>query len=268
MYKAVFIDMDGTLLRADHTISEATIKCIQHLVRNNIMVVLVSARPYHGITAYSAQLGTLSLPVASLNGAYIRLIDEVIFESSIDLETIRGLHKQATEAGVTLIYYTGLEWWAETTNNITQKEQRITDVGVTIAPFDALMQDWHGRQTSPNKVLAVGEEKVIALLESNLLSDFSGRLNIYTSKSTYLEIMRLDASKTKAIRFIIQRYGIMREEILALGDNFNDKEMIAFAGTGVAMGNAPDAVKAVADYVTDTNEHDGVRKAIEKFIPM
>lgn len=268
MYKAVFLDMDGTLLRADHTISEATIDTIQKLIVNNIMVVLVSARPYHGITAYSAQLGTLSLPVASLNGAYIALDGKTIFESHIDLETLGGLHKQATKAKVTLIYYTGLSWSAESGNDVTRKEQRITDVKVTIAPFETLMHDWKLRHTGPNKVLAVGDEKVIALLESDLLLDYAGRLNIYTSKSTYLEIMRLDASKTKAVRFLLQKYGISREEILAIGDNFNDKEMIAFAGTGVAMGNAPDAVKSVADFVTDTNEADGVRKAIEKYIPL
>jgi len=267
MYKAVFIDMDGTLLRADHTISQATIDCIQKLMANNIMVVLVSARPLHGIIQYSNQLG-LSSPIASLNGSYIGLDGKLLFQSVIDLETLNGLHKRAIECEVTLIYYTGLAWYAETSNDVTRKEQKITDVQVTVAPFESLVQDWQQQQTGLNKVLAVGDKKVIALLESDLLADFAGRLNIYTSKPTYLEIMQLDASKTKAIRFLLQRYGIRREEILALGDNFNDKEMIAFAGTGVAMGNAPDAVKAVADYVTDTNQEDGVRKAIEKFIPL
>ena len=85
------------------------------------------------------------------------------------------------------------------------------------------------------------------------------------SKSTYLEVMSLEASKTKAIQFLMDKYGIQQNEIIAIGDNFNDKEMIEFAGVGVAMGNAPDEIKAIADYVTDTNNEDGVAKALNHF---
>jgi Cof subfamily protein (haloacid dehalogenase superfamily) len=130
------------------------------------------------------------------------------------------------------------------------------------------MKHWAKEPTGINKVMAIGHESVIATVESKLVSVFPSGLNIYTSKPTYLEIMREDASKTKAVQFLMERYGIRREEIIAIGDNFNDKEMIAYAGTGVAMGNAPDAIKAVADYITDTNQRDGVRKAIERFIPL
>jgi Cof subfamily protein (haloacid dehalogenase superfamily) len=267
MYKAVFIDLDGTLLRADHSMSEATRNTIQKLIAKNILVVLVSARPYHGITPISAWLGTGTLPIVSLNGAYIRLNDEVIFESCLDLKTVSELHLQAKHYDTTLIYYTGLNWYAEKANAATAKEQRITNVKVTVAPFESLMQDWSIRIMGLNKIMAIGAEKVIAAQESKLLSIFQQRLNIYTSKPTYLEIMK-DASKSSAVKYLLERFQISREESLAIGDNFNDREMIIYAGTGVAMGNAPDAIKAVADHVTDSNQNDGVRKAIEKFIPL
>ena len=268
MYKAVFIDLDGTLLRADHSISEATRNTIQNLIAKNILVVLVSARPYHGITTISTWLGTGTLPIVSLNGAYIRLGDKVIFESCLDLETVSELHLQAKHYDTTLIYYTGLKWYAEKGNAATVKEQRITNVKVIVAPFESLMQDWNINITGLNKIMAIGGEKVIAAQEAKLLSIFQERLNIYTSKPTYLEIMRKDASKSIAIKYLLDRFRISREESLAIGDNFNDREMIIYAGTGVAMGNAPDAIKAVADHVTDSNQNDGVRKAIEKFIPL
>jgi hydroxymethylpyrimidine pyrophosphatase-like HAD family hydrolase len=76
--------------------------------------------------------------------------------------------------------------------------------------------------------------------------------------------MNPGGSKSNAIRFLIERMGFDRSEVIAMGDNYNDKEMIRFAGMGVAMGNAPDEIKQVADYVTDTNNEDGVRKALEK----
>jgi Cof subfamily protein (haloacid dehalogenase superfamily) len=266
MYKAVFLDMDGTLLRADHSISEETRDTIHTLMARGILVILVSARPYHGIRPTSEWLGTLSFPIVSLNGAYICSGEDVLFESRIDLQTLDGLHFESRNFEATLIYYTGMNWYSEHSNAAIEKEQKVTPVPVDIAPFRDLMKEWDDAQTSPNKVMAIGAEPVIVELELQLLSGFSDQLNIYTSKPTYLEIMRLDASKCNAVKFLMEKFNIKKEEILAIGDNFNDKEMIAFAGTGVAMGNAPDEIKAVADYVTDTNQQDGVRKAIDKFI--
>lgn len=267
MYKAVFIDLDGTLLRHDHSISEATRDTIQRLVAKGVLVALVSARPFHGITHISEWLGTVPFPIVSLNGAYIGLDNNIIFQSSIDSETILDLHGHAKAFDATLIYYSGLKWFAEISNAAIEKEQRITEVPVTIAPFQTLLHEWNKEQAGLNKVMAIGKEDVIKALELQLKSIYGDKMNIYTSKPTYLEIMRRDASKTNAVKFLLERYKISKDEIIAIGDNFNDMEMIAFAGTGVAMGNAPDEIKAVADYVTDTNENDGVRKAIEKFIP-
>ena len=77
--------------------------------------------------------------------------------------------------------------------------------------------------------------------------------------------MHKQASKTNAIQLLIEKYGIQQEEIIAIGDNYNDKSMIEFAGMGVAMGNAPDEIKKVANYITDTNNNEGVAKALKKF---
>ena len=102
------------------------------------------------------------------------------------------------------------------------------------------------------------------VLEQRLVALHGNTLNIYKSQPTYLEVMSVDASKSKAIQFLLKKYGLHQNEVIAIGDNFNDKEMIEFAGCGVAMGNAPVAVKEAANYVTDTNNNDGVCKAIKK----
>ena len=104
-------------------------------------------------------------------------------------------------------------------------------------------------------------------VEQKLKSLYQGKLNVFKSQSSYLELMHLQASKTKAIQFLMNQYGILREEVIAIGDNYNDKEMIEYAGVGVAMGNAPEEIKMVADYVTDTNNNDGVAKALAHFFP-
>ncbi len=76
--------------------------------------------------------------------------------------------------------------------------------------------------------------------------------------------MNRDASKTKAMQFLMEMYGLKQEEVIAIGDNYNDKGMIEFAGLGIAMGNAPDEIKAAADMVTDTNNRDGVASVLDK----
>lgn len=268
MYKAVFTDMDGTLLRKDHSISEATRETIGKIVAAGIPFILVSARPLHGILPISKWLGTSNMPIVSLNGAYIGLEDQIIFRSAIEQPIITEIHSVAARFEVTLIYYSGMKWYAEKNNAYTAKEQRITQVPVQIAPYDALVQQWEEDQAEINKIMAIGKEEVIRELELTLQGIYGEKMNIYTSKPTYLEIMRREASKTNAVKFMMARYGIGQEEVIAIGDNFNDKDMIHFAGTGIAMGNAPEEVKAVADWVTDTNQHDGVRKAFEKFLQL
>ncbi|MBE7170706.1 MAG: HAD family phosphatase [Williamsia sp.] len=268
MYKAVFTDMDGTLLRKDHSISEATRELVRKIVDAGIPFILVSARPMHGILPISQWLGTDHMPIVSLNGAYIGLENKIIFRSAIDLSTVTEIHAVANRYDVTLIYYCGMEWFAEKSNAATLKEQRITEVPVRIAPYEGLLKQWEKDPAGINKIMAIGKKEVIGELEAELHRIYGDQMNVYTSKPTYLEIMRRDASKTNAVKFLMERYGIQREEVIAIGDNFNDKEMIDFAGTGIAMGNAPDEVKAVADWVTDTNQHDGVRKAFEKYIQL
>jgi hydroxymethylpyrimidine pyrophosphatase-like HAD family hydrolase len=77
--------------------------------------------------------------------------------------------------------------------------------------------------------------------------------------------MSPEVSKAQAIQLLIERFGIDKKETIAIGDNYNDKGMIEFAGLGIAMGNAPEEIKLIADYVTDTNNNDGVAKALHHY---
>lgn len=266
MYKIVFIDLDGTLLRRDHSISEETRKTIQKLRDKGIKIILVSARPYHGIVAIHAWLGIGEFPVASLNGSYITSLNEVIFTSSIPQQTVDSIHELIGGYRATMLYYSGLQWFSEIKNSATDKEQLITPVQVITMPYADLQKRWKEENISMNKLMAVGTEANIRNLQSRLMAEFGDVISAYTSKPTYLEIMPKSASKAEAARFMLNMYNISREESIALGDNYNDKEMLIFAGKGIAMGNAPEEIKAAADDITDTNQHDGVRKALEKWL--
>ncbi len=265
MYKAVFIDMDGTLLRKDHTVSKATVKAIQQLIQQGILVVPVSARPLHGILPITNNFLPLDAPVVSLNGSYIYQDQTITCNINVSLTDTQGVHDVIESRPVSAMYYSQMEWYAYPTTEATKKEQRITPVPITIQPFQQTIAAWEQQQTGPNKILIAGNEKLILSIEEELLVKYKGRLNIYKSQPKYLEVMHIEASKSKAIQFLMAQYGLHRHEIVAIGDNYNDKGMIEFAGAGVAMGNAPDAIKEVADYVTDTNNNDGVAKALNHF---
>jgi len=265
MYKAVFIDMDGTLLQKDHTISDTTKQIIKKLLDQGILVVPISARPLHGILPISRQLFPDNIPVVSLNGSYIFLNGEIIYQSSVPLKEVINVQKEIAPHDVSAMYYSQMDWYAEKDNAHIQKEQKITDVKIKIQPFHLTLKEWEAKKGGPNKILIAGNADLINSIEKKLIDQHGDKLNMSKSKTTYLEVMSLHSSKTKAIEFLLDKYGIKKNEIIAIGDNFNDKEMIEFAGIGVAMGNAPDEIKKVADYITDTNNHDGVAKALNHF---
>ncbi len=176
------------------------------------------------------------------------------------------IHQRLQNYQATIIYYEQVQWFSEFKNSATDHEQKITSIPVTIQPFNNTLQHWISKNTGPNKIHVIDNPTVINVIENDLKEQFINHLSIATSQPRFLEVMNIKASKLNAVKLLINHYHIKREEIIAIGDNFNDKEMIQFAGTGIAMGNAPAEVKAVADYITDTNNRDGVATAIEKFI--
>jgi len=265
MYKAVFVDMDGTLLSKDHSISEANKNAIQRLLNNGILVIPISARPLHGILPITQKVLPDSIPVVSLNGSYIYHKEEIISQIDIDLAQVASVHEQLILHDLSIMYYSQMKWYATAQTPAIEKEQRITEVAIQILPFEKIVSIWKHENTGPNKILVAGDKDLILDVEQRLIGQFQGKLNIFKSQPKYIELMHIQASKTSAIQFLMNQYGILQQEVIAIGDNYNDKEMIEFAGVGVAMGNAPEEIKRVADFVTDTNNDDGVAKALAHF---
>jgi hypothetical protein len=266
MYKAVFLDMDGTLLKSDHSISEATKEKIRQLIAKGIPVILVSARPLNAILPTFRAIGIPDhYPLVSLNGSYIVEQGQPVLDVRIDLDMTTAVSEKVRPFKATIAYYVQREWFSEVKDKWTDYEQRIMDIPIEAAPLPELVSGWARRGVAPNKMMVMSEAANIQQIQQHLRSVYNGRLNIYPSKPTYLEVMDPRGSKSNAVRWLIQRMNIDRSEVIAMGDNFNDREMIEFAGMGVAMGNAPDEIKSAADYVTDTNNNDGVRLALEKF---
>ena len=117
-----------------------------------------------------------------------------------------------------------------------------------------------------NKCLIVGDPQPLHRLELRLAQQLEGRLSVYRSAGFFLECVPMGIEKSQSLNWLIQQIGIRREEVIAIGDGYNDKGMIAFAGLGVAMANASTEVQDAADYVTYSNEEDGVAHVVDKFV--
>lgn len=263
-FKMICLDIDGTLLNSNHEITE-NVKSAINIVANEkkIPVVLVSARMPKGITFLQKELG-IEQPIICYSGALI--LDknsEVLSKEFIDVSNLEKIYKLVNENNIHISLYKDNEWYIEEMDYWAKQESEITNIIPKISDFNDLIEEWEIEGTGPNKILCMANPDEINFLKENITAT---DLNIYPSKPTYLEIMPTNASKTSAINILQKKFNVERSEIIAMGDNYNDIDMLEYAGLGIAMGNAPDDVKKYANDVTLTNNEDGVAEALKKYI--
>jgi len=255
-YKAVFSDIDGTLLNSQHQITPKTEEAIKNVLKQGIPFIPVSARPPYAIMPYTEQLGAQHGMIC-YSGALILDKNLTALYSVIlapqDLQKLNAL--LADFAHLSISYYAGLDWFCNDVNNDwIKQESEITGLSAKS------MQD---NLTDVHKILVMGSAEEIQRVEL-VLKQALPHLSIQRSKDEYLEIMNPAATKAKAIQFMAQHLSISAEQVIAFGDNFNDLDMLQYAGLSIAMGNAPDAIKQVAKEVTATNNEDGIALVLNR----
>lgn len=263
-FKMICLDIDGTLLNSNHEITE-NVKSAINIVANEkkIPVVLVSARMPKGITFLQKEL-EIEQPIICYSGALI--LDknsEVLSKEFIEVSKLENIYKLVSENNIHISLYKDNEWYIEEMDYWAKQESEITNIIPKISDFNDLIEEWEIEGTGPNKILCMANPDEINFLKKNITAT---DLNIYPSKPTYLEIMPTNASKTSAINILQKKFNVEESEIIAMGDNYNDIDMLEYAGLGIAMGNAPDDVKKYANDVTLTNNEDGVAEALKKYI--
>lgn len=266
-YNVMFSDIDGTLLNSNHEISARTRLSIRNLASRGVPFILVSARMPQGITPLQNVLG-INGPIVCFSGALILDAEneegtrEIIAEIPMDTNIVSLILRLIEETFPVCVSLYNKDIWlvSSTEDEWIIQEHQIT--GIEPTPFD--LHSISDLTLPVFKMLCMGDPGHIALLRKVLLARFPN-LTVYESKPTYLEIMSPGVSKSIAMDALLERFCTDRRRTLAIGDNYNDLDMIQSAGLGVAMGNAPDEVKANADYITDTNDRDGVTLVIEKY---
>ncbi|WP_440209954.1 Cof-type HAD-IIB family hydrolase [Actinobacillus pleuropneumoniae] len=250
LYLAVFSDIDGTLLNTAHQITPLTRQAIQSVMQKGIPFIPVSARPPLAITPYTQQLQSY-YPIICYSGALILDQDlsqlySVVIEQA-DLNRLDLLLEKYQHLSIN--HYAGIDWLTnDLENEWTVQESEIT--GLQAVEKTKNLTDVH-------KILVMGEAEQIQSLEK-LLKQQLPHLAIHRSKNEYLEIMNKQATKSNAIRFMEAILNVNQDQVIAFGDNFNDLDMLQYAGLSVAMGNAPEEIKAAAKRVTLSNNDDGI----------
>jgi hypothetical protein len=266
MYKLIAVDMDGTLLREDKTISKATIKAINKARAKGVKVVLASGRPIEGIERYLDELNLISPEdyVLSYNGALVQntATKEVISRTVLKGRDLHYLYNLSKELGVNIHSFSTKE------GLITPKMSKYTEVEATINGIEVKVKDFEAISDEEEmvKIMMIDEPEVLQAAVDRLPKEVYEKYTVVRSAPYFLEFLNKKANKGEGVKALAENLGLTKEQVICIGDAGNDLHMIQFAGLGVAMGNAFEEIKEIADYVTKSNEEDGVAHVIEKFV--
>ncbi len=264
--KVLVLDIDGTLTNSKKEITDNTKRAIWDVMARGHKVVLASGRPTPGMKRYEKELELVERGgyLLSFNGA--RIVDcesgEILYQRTLPKSAISKLYHFAKEHGAGIITYLGdTVISAFDPDEYVIYEAKINDLPIRVEKDFPYFVDFE-----VNKCLMTAPPEKAAELEKLLQEKYGETLSIYRSEPYFVEIMPQNVDKASSLDKVLPILGVSRENSICCGDGFNDLSMIKYAGVGVAMGNAQDAIKEAADYVTGSNDEDGLVEAIEKFI--
>lgn len=261
MIKMVATDIDGTILPFHSEFSENLKSCIKRLEKEGIKVILVTGRMHSSTVPLSDKLG-LKNPIISYQGGLIKDYSGItLFRTNLPSGTAKEIINWARNNDVHLNLYIDDNLFVENDNDIIKYYIKGKFVDYKVCSFDNL------EIKNVNKLLAIDINNPDRVTDwVKILKNKYPDLYIVKSTPYFCEIGPSNAKKSIAVEFLCNQYGICKDEVLTIGDQNNDIDLVQSGGIGVAMGNATQELKNCADYITDTVENDGFVKAIEKFV--
>lgn len=268
-YQILALDLDGTLTNSSKEISEPTLKALIEIQEQGKKVVLASGRPTNGVAPLAEQLrlGDYGSYILSFNGGRITNCQtkEIIYNKTLPMDCAKPIYDMVLEykdQGLDLVTYTPDALISGICpNKYTELESRINHMPI-IRVDDFLS---HIKE-APNKFLITGDSAVISKIQKKIITRFRSYLSVYCSDPFFLEIMPSGIDKAHSLLRLLTSSGLTADEMICCGDGYNDITMIETAGLGVAMANAQPAVLERADFVTKSNDEDGVLHVINQFM--
>lgn len=264
MIKMIATDIDGTIFDWQlGGFTPAVKDCIKKLSNSGIKVVLVTGRMHESARGLADELG-LKTPIVSYQGGLIKDNcdnGKVYYRKDLDVQKAKEIITWAKKNNIHINLYMDDVLYVENDNETVKKYTCVRYVNYKVCPFDKL------ELKNINKVLAIDYDNADKVTEwVNYLSEKYPELYIVKSTPYFCEISNADAKKSCAVEFLRNMWGIKQEEVLTIGDQNNDIELLKAGGVKVAMGNGTPELKEYADFITDTVSNDGFVKAVEKFV--
>jgi len=262
MYKLIAIDVDDTLLTDDLIVTPGTKEALMAAIEKGVFVTLATGRMFPSAKKIAMQIG-FNVPIITYQGSLVKtLMDEqVLYERNVPKDAAQQLFDFCRERGLHLQLYINDILYVQEDNEKARGYSALSKIPFVVEPdFNKLID------LPSTKMLIIDEPAYLDEIASELVPLIGDRVHITKSKAHYLEFMHKEGTKGHAIAFMAEHIGCSLEEVIAIGDSWNDHEMIEVAGLGVAMGNALPKLKEMAQYVTSSNNNEGVREVIEKFI--
>lgn len=266
-YQIIVLDLDGTLTNNKKEITPKTKAALMKAQEKGFKVVLASGRPTGGIAplANELELERYSGYVMAYNGGVIIhwATQEILFEQKLDETFVPYLFDKTCQNKMSILTYQGEKIAASNIEDEYVKHEAFINK-MPLVQYD----DFVNQVVYPiNKCLIVGEPGALAQLEGEINRDMGNKMSAYRSADFFLECVPVGVDKACSLERLTTALGIDRSEVVACGDGYNDLSMIEWAGMGVAMQNANDEVKKAANFITLSNEEDGVAHVVEKFFP-
>jgi len=262
--RLVALDLDGTLMEDDMVIRSARVRqVISEAHHRGVVVTLATGRSLDHTEAYAAQLGITAPLICYQGGLIQRTTDPApLYSASMPRELVRAVLEHRARAGWHLALYTTTQVFLDELRY--DRSFYLDMLGSRVSWVDNL--DGELERVTPVKLVILAEPPEAERALAELQKRFGGSMEITRSHARIVEASPLGVSKGDALARLTRHLGLEQQQVLAVGDQDNDLQMVRWAGIGVAMGNATAAVKAAADWVAPPVAEDGAAVAIERFV--
>lgn len=266
-YKLIALDIDGTLLNSSSKLTNGVKKAIKTVKEKGAKVVLCTGRPLKGVQEYLDELNLREKGdyAATFNGALIQdtFTESPVSHLTLNHEDLMDLYNLSLKVGSRSHFYDTKKLYTfnKDVSDYTVYESYLTGTHLNIATPEEIPQD-----IAISKFMMIDHPEILEQCVNKIPQEYYEKYTIVRSTPFFLEILNKNANKGSGIALLANELGIKAEEVICVGDAGNDKHMIEYAGLGVAMGNATSDIKDLADYITLSNDEDGVAHVINKFM--
>ena len=256
--KLIATDLDGTFFNSNTAISDYNKDVFQFLMKNGIEIILATGRALNSVKHYKDILANDNYSIIFNGAAIVDNDGNFIYDKVIDADTSKSIINIYNKYNVYLhVYKQNIHIASDIDFYLKRyiEKEKINDVAIGLENIEDF---------EFNKMVFIGDREELERLQNDIRNNF----NVHTcfSHTNFLEVLASGINKGSALEWICNQKGIKRDEVVAFGDNYNDIEMIGYAGIGVAMENAEEALKKKADYICLTNDDDGVGKFLKKYM--